>query len=88
MILSIEHEEYEGQGTYDGVTLSHDEGIEIFNTGDVLEDFNNALKWARDHQELNNDGLGMIMCSSSVDHFLSEDPQSYDMDDEIGLIRV
>jgi len=90
IFMNIKHEEFEGQGTYDGVEVTKytqagtvHEKTRIFNTGNVPYDWNEGLAYARELIQ-EEDEYDRIMGLSSVDHFLEEEPQEFIINEETG----
>ena len=78
MFISIRYNEGEGQDSYEGVYVyPEDDNPKIFNTNDFVKDFNEALDWAAE-----NNNQSMILMSSTVDDFLIEEPQRYEISSE------
>jgi hypothetical protein len=74
-VIGINYDEFK-PGSYKSTYLHVDEKRMIFNTGDPVEDFKSAILFGRTR--------GVVLYSSSVDHFIVDDPAySYD---ENGLI--
>lgn len=66
-IIRIDYDEFK-KGTYRGVEVSEPgERPVVFFTGDAGRDFEAALESCGDER---------VVCSSSVDHFISDDPEA------------
>lgn len=85
-IIGIDYDEYVEGGvmdTYRGVTVSKSVGVdskvEVFNTGDPVRDFANALSSARRYPS-------PVMLSSSCDHFVN-DSEDYEWDKDEMIVR-
>ncbi len=94
VFMNIKHDEFEGQDTYRGVKVSRlvsgqiREDEKVFFTGDVVEDWNEAITYARELHKNDESGYDRILTSSDVDHFLGEEPQAFDFDDNGFMYRV
>lgn len=66
--IGVDYDEFQ-KGTYRAVWLFRPDSMdpEVFNTGDPAIDFEAALIASAGQ---------VVMCSSSVDHFISDDPDA------------